>query len=210
MKKLKREVIYLPDENGFLKQQDIHPFDYSVEYKKAQSTDARMSWLRMGWLSANIPYDDLKTFNVVDLGSGNGVFIKESSKVFKRIVPFDLAGESITKEELYSTVWDLVVASDVIEHFNEIDDFWKIRFRYAFISFPEVPKRLSLKLWHHYKPDEHIYALSLANVVKWAEKHGMELVACGVPEDMLRTRWDEKEPNISTVLIKTKKSSWVV
>lgn len=198
-------VYYVLDRNGFLKQQNPALFNYSVEYKNMQSTDTRMSWLRLGWLSAHIPYDVLQTFTAVDVGSGNGTFVKEASRVFKSIASYDLVGESITTTELTTTIWDLVILSDVLEHFPDIDDFWKLQFKYALISFPEAPRKIDLITWRHYKPNEHIYVLSLTNLAKWVNKNRCIAIACGSPEDMLRTRWDRDEPNISTILIQRKK-----
>lgn len=200
---VKLGIPFAEDKYGFLKQVDPKPFDYTVEYKRKQSTNKAMSWLRLGWLSAYIPVDKLKEFNAVDIGSGNGIFVNEGQSIFKRIVPYDLVGESIEDTELYSTNWDVVILSDVLEHYHNIDDFWTLPFKYAMVSFPETPRHgMNLLKWRHYKPNEHIYMLDSPNFVKWLQVHGAEVMAKGCPEDLLRRRWNNKFVNISTFLIR--------
>lgn len=197
------KIIYEEDKNGFSKQKNPKPFRYDEKYKEKQSTNPKMSWLRIGWLISNLRYSVVKKMNVVDIGSGNGCFISESKDVFKRIVPYDLCGESITKKELYQTHWDMIIMSDVLEHYKDIDDLWKLKFNFAFISFPEFPQGIidkEIKKWRHWKPNEHIYNLTLLQFVKWIYKNNCITISCGHPEDLIRKRWNELKPNISTIL----------
>ena len=190
------------DAYGFWRQIDPKPFNYDLAYKARQSTNQAMDWLRLGWLASHISIQTLKTFNVVDIGSGNGSFVREAAKVFKRVVPYDLAGESISEQELLDTTWDLISMADVLEHYHNIDDLWNLRFKYAFISFPETPEGQDLTNWRHYKPDEHVYMLNAASFALWVQRWECQVVAAGCPEDLLRTRWNPAKPNISTFLIR--------
>lgn len=193
---------FIPDANGFLRQVNPKPFEYTLDYKARQSTNPAMAWLRLGWLAAHIPYDTLRTFTAVDIGSGNGTFVREAAKVFKRCVPYDLRGESITDKELYHTHFDLICMSDVLEHYHDVNDLWALSFDYAMISFPETPCNIPVNIWRHYKPNEHLYMMTAKAFKPWVEKHGYEVVASGCPEDMIRSRWDDAHVNISTFLIK--------
>ena len=194
---------FAEDKYGFLKQVDPKPFEYTLDYKAKQSTNKAMAWLRLGWLAAYLPINQLREFNAVDIGSGNGIFVQEGQSIFKRIVPYDLAGESIEDTELYSTVWDLISMADVLEHYHNIDDFWTLSFKYAMVSFPETPQHgMNLSKWRHYKLNEHIYMLDSVNFAKWVETHGATVMAMGCPEDLIRRRWNNRYVNISTFLIK--------
>lgn len=204
-----RKIVYSRDRYGFLKQQQPQPFEYDPQYKQKQSTNPQMSWLRLGWLSAQIPFEWMRTFNVVDIGAGNGSFVAEGKKVFRRCVPYDVAGDSISDTELYTTAWDLIVMSDVLEHYHDIDEFWTLNFRYAMISFPEAPASLALEQWRHYKPNEHIYCLDFVRFCKWVTGHGHKVMASGCPEDMIRRRWNRDEINITTVLIEKERDHGV-
>lgn len=197
-----RGVLYRRDKNNFLKQKDPKPFDYTLGYKYKQSTNVQMSWLRMGWLLAHISYEDLRTMRMVDIGSGNGIFVREAKQLFRISSPYDVVGNSISKEELCATKWDLVIMSDVLEHYLNIDDFWNLKFDYAMISYPETPHGIDLTKWRHMKPDEHIYLLDRDSFKDWVEYHGCTVVGYGTPEDAIRKRWDDQYINISTFLIK--------
>lgn len=197
-------IDYSLDKYGFLKQNNPKPFNYTLAYKEKQSTNPRMSWLRLGWLSSHISYEGLKDMSVVDIGSGNGTFVREASTVFKEVEAYDLTGDSIGEEELYGRHWDLVVLSDVLEHYDDIDKFWDLDFEFAMVSFPETPDptKFDLNIWRHFKPDEHIYCLNSDRFLVWVLKHNCEVIAESNFEDILRKRWDPDLPNISTFLIR--------
>ncbi len=189
---------------GFWRQTNPQPFEYSAEYKQSQSTNTDMSFLRIGWLAAHIPYHALRRMRVVDIGSGNGTFVQVGRRVFGSCCGFDLQGESITREELDNTHWDMVVLSDVLEHFDRIEDLFKLKWEFAFVSFPETPvvqRAAELAGWRHYKPNEHLWCLNLAGMVNWFEDHGCRILGKSHVEDLIRTRWDEAKPNISSVLV---------
>lgn len=196
-------IDFVRDKYGFWKQIDPKSFTYDESYKSAQGTTKEMSWLRLGVLLGVLdkPVSSLKDWWVCDVGSGNGTFAKEASKVFGNVREYDLSGNSISEEELYSRYWDVIFLTDVLEHYVDIEDLFKINFKYLFLSFPETPYVADwreLKDWRHYKPDEHIWMLNKDGVVKWLEDNGRRAIYTGNPEDIIR-----KSPynvNISTVI----------
>jgi hypothetical protein len=192
-------------EYGFWKQVNPESFDYDQAYKENQSTNLQMSCLRLGWLSAFFSYEEMKKMCVVDIGSGNGEFVRFCEGRFKSIESYDVCGESITKEELYSKDWDMVVLSDVLEHFDDINDLFRLKWKYAFVSFPETPNvetQEELERWHHYKPDEHIWCLNLSGVCRWLSENNCSVIATSNFEDLIRTRKSYDLSNISTVLVR--------
>jgi hypothetical protein len=206
-----KKRIDLPDgydyEGPFIKQTSCSEFEYTVEYKARQSTNVEMSYLRLGWLSASIPYETLSLMNMVDIGSGNGVFVDCAKKVLGNACGYDLCGPSISEDSLMGTDWDIVVLSDVLEHYDDISDLFKIKWEYAMLSFPETPLVDSfdeLMNWRHFKPNEHIYHLNLQGMREWLAniEPSVQIVKCGNFEDHIRKRWDETVPNITTMLIR--------
>jgi len=198
---------YVYEENGFIKQTDVVPFDYDMDYKMRQSTNIEMSYLRLGWLAALIPCGELKTWNIVDIGSGNGSFVECCEGKFRSVCGYDLSGPSISREELMTRKWDLIVLSDVLEHFHDIDELFDMSWHHAMISFPETPAFRSfeeMEEWRHFKPNEHIYYLNTEGIVRWLRKKNsdIQILSCSNFEDFIRTRWDRNLPNISTVLVK--------
>jgi hypothetical protein len=196
---------FIKNKYGFWKQENPQPFTYTEEYKEKQSTNNDMSFLRLGWLASVFNYDGMKKMNMVDIGCGNGSFAKCAEKLFKTVSKYDVAGDSITKDQLYDTEWDLIVLSDVLEHFDDINDLFKLKFKYAFISYPETPKVdmwEELKTWRHFKPNEHIWCLNNAGMHMWLWDNKCSVVSSSNFEDYIRTRWDESKPNITSLLIK--------
>lgn len=199
----------LPDnyayEGPFIKQITPTRISYNQDYVSKCRTTTDMAYMRLGWLSACVPYNALKTFNVVDIGSGTGVLASVFARACRNVKKYDLAGDSITKDELQNTVWDLVILNDVLEHYDNIDDLFSLNWRYAFLSFPETPNVASfdeLKVWRHFRPDEHIYHLHERGIREWAQKFDAAVIASSNFEDILRTRWADDKPNITTMLLK--------
>jgi hypothetical protein len=192
-------IEFISDNYGFLKQKNPKRFFYGEQYKRNQATNIEMVELRLNWIRSHIQ-EELSTFSCVDVGSGNDCFVNNSKHVFKRIVPYDLSGKSISKKELQSTLWDMIFLTDVLEHFPNIDHLWKINFRYAYISYPEY-HGTPLKKWRHYKPNEHVYCLNI-NGMKWFVKDKATIIASGCPEDAIRKKYDEDLNNITSIILK--------
>jgi hypothetical protein len=196
---------FMKDEYGFWHQTDAKPFVYTEAYKQHQSTDVKMSFLRLGWLSSVLTVDEMRQMSIVDVGCGNGVFSRSAESMFKSVSKYDVVGESITAEKLYDTAWDIVVLSDVLEHFDNINDLFAIRWRYCFLSFPETPSVNdwhSLKTWRHFKPDEHLWCLNKSGVELWMMDNHCKVITSSNFEDLIRRRWDPLYPNITTMLIR--------
>lgn len=189
----------------FWRQTDAKPFVYTEDYKQHQSTDIRMSYLRLGWLSSKLNVHDMRKMSMVDVGCGNGIFAESAKPMFRSVSKYDVAGESITKDELHNTSWDIIVLSDVLEHFNDINDLFLIKWRYCFLSFPETPhvdNWHDLESWRHFKPDEHIWCLNRLGVERWVVDNQCEVIASSHFEDLIRHRWNLLYPNITTMLVR--------
>ena len=199
------EVLFSRDQNNFWKQQNPVPIPYTQEYKQAQQTNEAMSWLRIGCLitTLGVNVNDLRSWQVCDVGSGNGTFIKEVGSLFKRACNYDVCGQSITKEELYSQHWDIIFLTDVLEHFTDVNDLFKIHYTYLFLSFPECPLVEDwhvLTKWRHFKPNEHIYMLRADDVRNWLYENGHIPLYQGNPQDCIRKSSDYV--NITTQIYK--------
>lgn len=190
---------------GFWRQQNPKHFDYSLAYKNTQSTTESMCWLRLGFLSSYIAPAQFAQLDVCDVGSGNDTFVHNFKHLFRRLCGYDLAGESISKEMLYGTLWDVVFLTDVLEHFEDIEDLFKISWRCLFLSFPETPAdcatQQQLEQWKHYKPDEHIWCLNARGMIQWFNDHNCEVVRIGAPEDLIRRPPNNLDVNITTMIV---------
>lgn len=193
-------------EYGFWKQDDPKPFTYTPEYAGSQSTTEAMAFLRLGWVSALLPDDYLREASVVDVGAGNRAVEKFLGSHVGRVASYDVAGDSISREELRGTSWDLALFCDVIEHVPDLGFLWDIPWKYAYVSFPETPPVRTwrdLRSWRHFKPDEHVWMLNLSGMTQFVSgRAGGQVLGAGHAEDLIRTRWDPVFPNISSMLIR--------
>lgn len=199
---------FIKNDYGFWQQIDPQPFTYTEDYKTKQSTNVAMSYLRLGWLSAYIGFEQLRDMTMVDVGCGNSCFATCAEKFVKIVAKYDVVGDSISKDKLHSTEWDIVVLSDVLEHFVNIDDLFELKWRYCFISFPETPSVSNLSElagWRHFKPNEHIWCLNAEGMAKWFNNNKCAVVAMSNFEDEIRTRWAPDKPNITTMLVRRNK-----
>jgi hypothetical protein len=190
---------------GMMRQLNPKKFDYSKKYLDKQSTNENMSWLRIGYLSNVISYECLRDSKVIELGPGTGMFFDILQPYVRTIDGYDIVESkysTVTLEDVRSTKWDLLCAFDVLEHFEEIDDLWKIDFKWGYFSMPCPPTSGITATWKHLKPNEHIWHIKPTSFKFWAEDHGYSVVASGSPEDLIRNRWDEKERNINSFIIK--------
>ena len=197
------EIDFKKDRYGFWRQVDPRPFIYTDKYKAAQQTTEAMVYLRMGFLMSALAPDLLATMRAVDIGSGNGSFVRTAGHAFKELKPYDLAGESISKEELETTEWNLICLTDVLEHMHDINDLFKLKWKFCYISIPETPRVndwRELKGWRHYKPDEHIWMLNMRGVCDWLREHDCVVLRTGDPEDMIRKPQPGISTNISTIV----------
>ena len=200
--------MFIKTEHGFWRQVDPQPFVYTEDYKQKQSTNSEMSYLRLGWLTSFFTFEQMRQMSIVDVGCGNSCFAQCAENVFGKVAKYDVVGESITKEQLYDTDWDIVVLSDVLEHFEDINDLFKMRWKYCFISFPETPvvnNWEQLVTWRHFKPNEHLWCLNRNGMSEWFIEAGCDVVAISHFEDFIRRRWDPRYPNITTMLVERAK-----
>ena len=199
------KIIFKKDKYNFWKQQNPNIITYDIDYKKKQSTTVEMSYLRLGYLLGTLKIcnvNDIKNWKLCDVGSGNGIFRQELTKFFSNVFQYDLVGNTITEQQLYNTDWDVIFLTDVLQHYQDVDDLFKIKFKYAFISFPETPKVDDFKQlnnWKHYKPNEHIYMLDLSNFNDYVEIHGYKIVNTLNLQDIIRT--SSNNTNITTAII---------
>lgn len=197
------------DKYGFWRQDNPLPINYSIEYKNKQSTTVEMSWLRIGWFLSVVSgsVKELLNWRICDVGSGNGNFAKVASNVFGKVKEYDLSGDTISKDELLSTEWDLIVLSDVLEHFEDINSLFDIKFEYLLLSFPETPAVTDwhkLSDWRHFKPNEHIYNLNMRGCNWWLEDNGYDIIRAGHIEDTIRK--SDRPYNISSIVAKKRLS----
>ena len=198
-------IEYDYDRFGILKQNNPQPITYDERYLALQKTTDTMSALRLGFLMSAIDYPVLAKMDCVDVGVGTGAFIKFCRNAGLTFNGYDVAKSEFnntTIDELHSKHYDLVTCFDCLEHFQNIEDFFKIDFDWAYVSVPALPDDMALfENWRHRRPSEHLFHFREDSFSSWANSHGYGVERVGCPEDLIRKRWDAKYANILSFII---------
>ena len=165
---------------------------YDAQY--AHQYDLRpvkeMSVLRWNYIQSqlNLP----AASRVLDVGYGNGAFLKRARAAEMSIFGIDLHTEDFGIPVVsFDTPqnYDLVCFFDSLEHFPKFDPIFQLKTRHVIVSIPNTPDFLltTPQHWRHYKPGEHLHYFSVASLDKLMRTWGFaKRLAEGYPEDDLR------------------------
>lgn len=129
---------------------------------------------------------------VLDIGYGNGAFLKRAREASMDIYGIDVHTEDFgipTIDFDTRLRFDLVCFFDSLEHFANFEPIFRLRADAAIISIPNRPDTIleSPRSWRHFKPGEHLHyfsANSLDRIMRrWGYTHKLTE---GFPEDALR------------------------
>jgi hypothetical protein len=193
---------YVKDDFGVIHQVKKNEFfkDYGVERNNYGEVSNYLSYLRLGFIQGTLPVDNFST--VLDVGFGNGDFLRACQKYFKVCAGYDLfydyLPEGCVKEEsLHNNYYDVVTFFDSLEHFDDIKVLDKIKCKYVVIS---VPNCISddpewFMNWKHRRPDEHLHHFSANSLCLFLNSQGYSIHTISYFEDTIR-----KSPGVNNIL----------
>jgi len=129
---------------------------------------------------------------ILDVGYGNGAFLKRARDAGMRIHGIDVHSEDFgipTVDFDTELEFDLVCFFDSIEHFPQFDPIFRLRAGSAIVSIPNTPPSLlaAPQAWRHYKPGEHLHYFSRTSLDRVMRRWGFTYkLTEGFPEDQLR------------------------
>ena len=138
---------------------------YDAQY--AHQYDSRpvkaMSELRWNFIRACL--DLPRGSRILDVGYGNGAFLKHARDAGMDIYEIDLHSEDfgIPVVDFDNGMdFDLICFFNSLEHFPSFSPILKLKSRSVIVSIPNAPDFLlaTPKLWRHYKPGEHLHYFS--------------------------------------------------
>lgn len=199
-------------DNGVIKQIEItKKKEYNVEYVDTRyntygDLGYKMAFLRLGFmigaLNGTVPN------KVLDVGYGNGDFLKACTNVVPHSYGSDLSGypvpEGVTYvESIYEDEYDVVCFFDVLEHFDDIYDIKKLKTNFILISVPQCHYISDewFANWKHRRPDEHLWHFDEMALIAFFDEIGYELVSSSNVEDTIRKPTSDL-PNILTCLFR--------
>lgn len=184
---------------GYKQQDKIKKFNYDKKYIKngyGNNPTLEMSYIRLCFI-----YQYLKTGRILDIGYGDGEFIRQSIDRGYDAYGFDVHTEKFNVPTINYLAgnWDIVTMFDSFEHMHDINEPIKLRPRYFFITVPHVQENMAeneFMAWRHYKPDEHLHYFTPVALKKFFAKNQYKCIENTNIEDIIRK---SRKYNINTM-----------
>lgn len=179
----------------------VYDAKYIHERYDAYPTTEAMSYLRLGFVKAFA-----KSGRLLDIGYGNGCFLKKAAKAGFDVFGSDVHGadygiREVPLDEAANGSWDVVTFFDSLEHFPDLDLPRAVasRARVIVVSIPCRPDSFpARKEWKHYRPGEHLHYFSRYSLeLFFSPRH--TVASRSNVEDAIRGKLPEGEQNILTL-----------
>jgi hypothetical protein len=202
--------------NGYIKNKDdlIHQVNYSkISYDKNYVTERYdtygvlnnvMSSLRLGYITGTlgkIPE------SILDVGYGNGSFLKTCSTIIPKCYGSDISGYPLPENIQFVSDWvktpvDVLTFFDALEHFDDPYILRNAKAKYIVVSVPwcHYHSEEWFLNWKHRRPNEHLWFFNEKSIFKFAKAIGCEIINYCNIEDSIRKNNNEK--NILTFTMK--------
>ncbi len=198
---------YSIDKFGVIHQEDAKPFVYDASYAAVYDTpdyqkkSVVLSVLRLGWVLQSF---GLKSRclpqSLVDVGYGNGAFLKEASRVIPRTGGVDVCHTPPpdgSEWVLSPNGFDVATFWDSLEHHPDLGFLKTLQCRMLILSVPWCPEAPGplFDEWKHRKPDEHLHHFNRLSLKRFMGSMGWSEWDISRHEDLVRTPWGPY-PNI--------------
>ena len=199
------------DHNGviFQKEKNLITYDeaYATQYDKLGELSNYMAHLRFGYIVgaiSRVPY------SILDVGYGNGAFLKVCSTMVKECYGNDISGYKVPDnckfvEKITKTHFDVITFFDSLEHFDSIEFVRDLDCNFICITVPWCHNHNDtwFKTWKHRKENEHIFHFNPLSLTLFMQEMGFDLQTYSNVEDIIR-RGNSKDENILTAIFKRK------
>jgi hypothetical protein len=203
---------YKVDKNGIIKQIKVNKITYDSAYIESRYNTHKnrksMACLRLGYLLGVCGGGGINS--ILDVGYGNGDFLKLSSQYIKKCTGADIApayplpAHIKTTRNIYKDCYDVVCFFDSLEHFDNIYEIEQLKTKFIYISVPECHYLSDewFKNWKHRRENEHLWHFNLESLTAFFADIGYKIINHSHIEDIIRTRYDKNLPNILSAVFK--------
>lgn len=189
---------------GHLWQENPSPFEYGKEYVNgyAGRPTLELSWVRLAFL-----WIYKKDGRVLDIGYGDGEFIRQASRAGFFTMGYDAHADDIgvpVVKELKPGVFDIVTMFDSFEHMADLDEPFKAAPSMFVVTVPWLPEGVTdetIRQWRHYKPNEHLHYFTEKSLRAVFSRHGYGMETREPIEDIIRKN-PQSSPNTMTFIFK--------
>lgn len=181
-------------ENGVIKQINVnkinYDYNYSNKYNNYGEKSNYISYLRLGVLLGAIGKTPK---SILDVGYGNGAFLKACKNRIKNCYGYDISGypleNGITQiSSLTNNYFDVICFFDSLEHFEDITFIKNLNCEYIFISVPWchfINEKWFLN-WYHLRPNEHLWHFNDIALNNFFTENGYTKIYMDSFEDTIR------------------------
>lgn len=218
IRKKKNASIELPTEeykvnsDGVMYQTNSKKFIYDEKYIKDRydkygELTNYISYLRLGYVLGSV---ELEINSILDVGYGNGAFLKACKKIIPNCYGFEVNNYKIPEGIKFVSNWidkevDVITFFDVLEHFSDPYIIKDLKTKYIVLSIPwchYISDDLNyFYKWKHRRPNEHLWFFNESNLKNFAKSTGYEIVKYSNIEDSIRGKLGDKN-NILTATLK--------
>jgi hypothetical protein len=196
--------------NGIIKQINVKKIEYNYSYSNTYNLYGEksnyLSYLRLGILLGNL--NNIPK-SILDVGYGNGAFLKCSNDIIKECYGYDISNYPIPEglirvNNIFDKHFEVICFFDSLEHFDDINIINKLKCDYIFISVPwchYISDEWFLN-WRHRRPNEHLWHFNDKSLVSFFNENGYEKIYLGNFEDTIRKNTCTTEPNILSAIFK--------
>lgn len=209
-----RDTVYTVDRFGVVHQQiDGGGYIYDKAYVESRydvipETVRQMSFLRVGLLHGIC--GRLANRAVLDVGYGNGDFLRVVSKLGALTAGLDVSGypapegcRVVEQRDLLCNVWYLTTFFDSLEHIEDLEFLHGLQTAFLAITAPYYHElgQAWFASWKHRRPGEHLHHFNPKSLHIFLRYCGFEEIWTGSPEDLIRVPSDAR-PNTFTSVFK--------
>lgn len=178
-------------QKNILKSLQIYDKNYvNNSYNNYGEKVSNISHLRLGYLIGSIG----KVDKILDIGYGNGNFLKIASTFIKKCYGNDISEYPLPEncefiEDIFSQEYDVVCFFDSLEHFKNIDFVKNLKTKYIYISLPWCHNHSDEWFfnWKHRREDEHLFHFNDISLINFMQTCGFDKVNISNIEDVVRT-----------------------
>ena len=135
-----------------------------------------MSHLRLGYILGCI---GCVPMSILDVGYGNGSFLKTCSNIIQECFGHDISGYEIPDgcsfvEDITSNHYDVITFFDSLEHYDNIDFVGDLKSSFICVSVPwcHYPNEDWFENWKHRREDEHLFHFNEKSLTKFMNYYG--------------------------------------
>ncbi len=204
---------YQINDDGVIYQVDKEPISYGEDYVKNsyvvyEPLPTYMGYLRLGNIIGSI---GKVPDSILDVGYGNGSFLKVCKDIVPNCYGFDVTNYPVPEgcnlvNDLFSESYDVITFFDSLEHMEDIEFVKNLKCNYICISLPwcHYFNDEWFENWKHRKPDEHLWHFNKESLTKFMTRMSYETIDICNLEDATRDN-GEKYENILTGIFKKNK-----